>query len=133
MITCKELRQRLCYDAKRGIFWLRKGTSGHAAGSYCGILRKDGYRYIKLDQYEYLEHRLAWLYIKGYFPIEVDHVNRKKWDNRFKNLRKTSRPCNMRNTGNPSDNKSGVKGVSWSKRYKMWTVHICFDGKDRNL
>ena len=134
MITCKEVRRRLCYDAKRGIFWLRKGTSGHAAGSYCGILRKDSYRYIKLNQYEYLEHRLAWLYIKGYFPeTDIDHENRKKWDNRFKNLREASRSCNMRNTPNRKDNKSGIKGVSWCKTRQGWVATIFGNGKLVNL
>jgi hypothetical protein len=59
---------------------------------------------------------------------EIDHVNRDKCDARRQNLRAVTRSQNMLNNGLATPNKSGLKGVSWDKRYKKWTAQIQVKG-----
>lgn len=60
---------------------------------------------------------------------QVDHINQETLDNRRKNLRLSNKSTNGMNRGKQSNNKSGFKGVSWSKPRKMWIAQIRLDGK----
>lgn len=59
----------------------------------------------------------------------IDHVDRNGLNCRRKNLRLASPSQNMMNRGAPSNNASGVKGVSWNKRDRRWDASIRVDGK----
>ncbi len=135
MITQDYLKSILSYNRKTGLFlWLvgRSGTNG--CGSVAGTLMKKGYIHITINGRLYFAHRLAWLYVYGYFPENgVDHINRIRHDNRIANLREVSQQCNVRNACVNSRNTSGVKGVSWDKRTGKWYSQIAVDGKDINL
>lgn len=50
----------------------------------------------------------------------VDHINRDSLDNRRANLRPATHEENQANRGVHSDNASGFKGVSWSRRSEKW-------------
>lgn len=109
-------------------------ASNSKKGSEVGCLSSDGYVYATVDGKQYLLHRLIWFYVYGYFPEnEIDHINRKKSDNRIKNLREASRQCNTRNSGMLSTNNSGVKGVSWDKVNNKWMSCISIGNKTINL
>lgn len=120
------LKRILHYDPETGIFtWMENRVNvrkGDRAGSN---LRKDGswYRHIKIDQIIYYEHRLAFLYMNGYMPEEVDHDNLKKYDNKFSNLRESDRHRNNFNKTLQSNNKSGLSGVCFTNKNK-WKVNI---------
>lgn len=61
----------------------------------------------------------------GYMPENgLDHRDRNPRNNRIDNLREATQSCNMRNTNLQRNNTSGVRGVSWSKRAKMWQAKI---------
>jgi len=62
---------------------------------------------------------------------EVDHKNRIKTDNRLENLRWCNRRENQINKGMRSDNKSGIKGVSYFKRDKYWKGSIYIEENKR--
>lgn len=79
---------------------------------------------------EYLEHRLAWFYMTGVWPAQVDHKNTVKSDNRFTNLRGATTSQNNRNRVKPRRNKSGQKGVTERKRSGNWEANITVQGKD---
>jgi hypothetical protein len=53
----------------------------------------------------------------------IDHINRKKYDNRKENLRVVSRKQNQRNLSLRCDNKSGVQGV----RHRKDKNRNCFE------
>jgi hypothetical protein len=135
VITQSELKEILDYDKNTGIFTCkkkRKGTKG--LGRRAGSKRKDGYCVIRIGGKDYYAHRLAWLYVYGYFPENyLDHKNRDPYDNRISNLREVSPSCNLRNTGNPCDNKTGVKGVYLNKKWNMWNAGVRVNGKTKHL
>ena len=65
--------------------------------------------------------------------VEVDHVNRKPWDNRKCNLRLCTRSENSRNTDGQVQRKSPYKGVTFEKQYKdrekPWRAYTRINGK----
>jgi len=132
-LTQKRLKELLDYYPDIGeFFWLvdRKGTR---AGNIAGF-NKGGYTQIGIEGSIFYAHRLAWLYVYGYFPENgIDHINRNKSDNRICNLREVSRSCNLRNTGNKKNNTSSIKGVSWHKPTKRWHSQIGLNRKVYNL
>lgn len=79
----------------------------------------------------YQAHRLAFLYLEGYFPSEqVDHIDGDGTNNRKVNLRKVNNQENNKNMPMSSRNTSGVTGVYWNKAVQKWQVSICVDGKN---
>jgi len=72
----------------------------HKPGKQIGYLSNTGYYATSHKGKQYLVHRLIWLYHYGYLPIEIDHINRIRTDNRIQNLREVSRTENMRNKVN---------------------------------
>jgi hypothetical protein len=129
MITQSRLKELLNYNSDTGVFtWIKR------SGSVAGGLDKCGYIHIRVDYNLYFAHRLAWLYVYGLFPEDqIDHINRVKDDNRFTNLRPATKSQNQMNTPRRSDNKSGHKGVCWSKTAKKWNSGIRVDGKRKHL
>jgi len=63
----------------------------------------------------------------------VDHISGDGLDCRRSNLRLFTQAENRRNRGKPSNNTSGLKGVSWSERGKKWFAQITRDGKTVHL
>jgi hypothetical protein len=63
----------------------------------------------------------------------LDHKNRNGRDNRISNLRLATQAQNCWNRKTPSNNKSGVKGVSWRGSDKRWRVEIAKNGKKIHL
>jgi len=111
-ITQSELKKIFIYDPDTGIFTRKITTSPNAiAGDVVGTERKDGYLQVSINKKFYLLHRLAWLYINGYFPEEIDHDNRIKDDNRACNLVESTRLQNSKNRSLSSNNTSGHHGV----------------------
>lgn len=81
---------------RRGSSWMRKLTPTVSK-------RKAGYVYVKVEGNKpMLLHRLVMLTFKGESPerdkILVDHINRKRSDNRLSNLRWATRQQNGQNT-----------------------------------
>jgi len=55
---------------------------------------------------------------------EVDHKDRNGLNNRKNNLRHVIHSDNNYNMSKPSNNTSGVVGVSWRKNRNKWRAHI---------
>jgi hypothetical protein len=129
-ISFERIHEVLDYNLKTGIFvWKVQQGSRALKGAVAGTL-KHGYILIQIDGKAYQAHRLAWLYVYGYFPeYELDHRDRIKHHNWISNLREASNSCNIKNTGNRADNTSGIKGVSWDKSNNKWEVRIRINNK----
>ena len=134
-LTQARLKELLHYDPESGLFTWRVTINSRAqTGKTAGSTNLDGYVQIKITGILYFAHRLAYLYVYGYFPEHgIDHRDRKPWHNWIVNLREVSQQCNVRNSGNRSTNVSGVKGVSWQNQTKQWYAQIAVNGKGFNL
>jgi hypothetical protein len=99
-------------------------------GQIAGGLCSGGDIGIRVDKRRYMAHRLAWFYMMEVWPkVQIDHKNCVKDDNRWVNLREANHSQNGANCGPRSRNTSGIKGVSWSKRFKRWRAY----GKHEHL
>jgi hypothetical protein len=135
ILTQDELKQQLHYDPETGIF-TRLVSNGKTTkiGEVAGTLSKNGYVYIYTLFQRYRAHRLAWLYMTGKMPeLHLDHINGIRSDNRFCNLREASNEQNCKNRKITVNNKSGFKGVSWSKHANRWVAYATVNGKKKNL
>lgn len=63
----------------------------------------------------------------------VDHISGNTLDNRKHNLRIVDNTQNQQNKGMSRNNTSGVKGVSWHKRDRVWRASISVNGKRIHL
>lgn len=135
IITQKELRKLLHYNAKCGTWTWRSGNYRNPHwGMPAGTRDPAGYNKVWVKGQQYFASRLAWLYIKGYWPEnEIDHINRNPSDDRWKNLREISRQCNMRNCGVYITNTSGITGVSWKTARNCWRSYIMVNREQKHL
>ncbi len=125
MITQEYLKSILSYDKDSGLFtWKINIAISIRVGDIAGTIMNTGYRRIRINKKGYYAHRLAWLYMTGNFPKEIDHINRIKDDNQFCNLRLATHQSNMQNRNIQENNKSGVTGVCWHKKRNKWCVNI---------
>jgi hypothetical protein len=133
-LTQERLKELLHYDHETGIFtWVASNRAGWK-GKQAGYLRKDGYIGIMIDGTECLAHRAAFLYVAGELPnADTDHINHKRNDNRFSNLRMLDRANNAKNAVKSSANTSGITGVYWHKTAKKWQSSLTFEGEQKHL
>ncbi len=133
-VTQERLKELFEYNPETGIFIRRTTVSSNARrGDVAGCINGKGYLKVNVDYKSYSLHRLAWLYIYGKLPIEIDHINRKRKDNRIGNLREVSRSCNIKNAAGWRTNTSGVRGIYWHKRKNKWRAYIWAKGKELHL
>lgn len=64
---------------------------------------------------------------------QVDHRDGNGLNNRRSNLRVCDASRNQMNRGATSSNTSGFKGVSWSKKCKLWQAQITKNRKNYHL
>jgi len=127
MLTQAKLQAQIHYDPETGLFtWIK---TNNKAGYY----PENKYSQIGLNNKLYYGHRLAWLYVYGYFPQYVDHINGIKSDNRLINLRKATNQQNACNSKIPVTNTSRIKGVMWNKNAKKWQVQMKIDGIQKHF
>lgn len=131
-LTADELRDRLFYNPMSGDFiWMNGPRAGRRAGCLC---KSTGYIHIKLNGFQYLAHRLAWLYEYDEWPKgECDHRNLQRAENWIDNLRDATPTQNRANSGMKSSNTSGFKGVIYDRRRKKFRADIRVTGKKRTL
>lgn len=128
MITQEYLKSILHYSPETGVFtWIHKNVNQIKAGDIAGCPMKKGHMRIEINRRKYLSHRLAFLYMTGNFPEEVDHINRIRGDNRWANLRSCTRSQNNSNKTKQKNNTSSYKGVYWYEDRKKWSALIIHD------
>lgn len=134
LITEKRLKELFIYDPSTGLFTWRVSRGKARAGSVSKCKDSStGYIRIWADGKLYHAHRLAFLYMTGVIPDEVDHINHIQDDNRWANLRPASHKENIRNCSLSKNNKSGCNGVSYDTQRKKWAAYIHVDAKKISL
>jgi hypothetical protein len=131
MLTQEELKRVLRYNHETGIFiWIKSVAKRIAVGDVAGNLDPAGYIRIRYKGCLYRAHTLAWLYHYGEFPcMDVDHIDCNKTNNSIANLRLATKHENATNRPLQKNNTSGVKGVRWNNRDKIWTASFVFMGR----
>ena len=71
----------------------------------------------------FLVHRVIWAVVHGRFPSKfIDHIDGDVRNNEISNLRDVSNQDNTKNSKMYSHNTSGITGVSWDTKWKMWRI-----------
>lgn len=139
LISQGVVKSLLQYDPDTGIFtWLPRDCQGfNRAGKPVGhkFSSRNGKQYVTIgvDGRQYLAHRLAFVYMEGYMPDEVDHEDGDSLNNKWLNLKDADHTSNMRNTKLREDNSSGQSGVTFNKRLGKWNARINVGGYRKHL
>jgi hypothetical protein len=89
MLTRETLKKLLSYNPCTGEFrWKEQNPPRRRipVGRIAGWRKSDGYVQIGIEGETYYAHVLAWLYVYGEWPDEIDHLNEIKWHNSIFNL-----------------------------------------------
>jgi hypothetical protein len=100
-------------------------------GNPASSLKRDGYHYCCINYQRLLAHRVAWKIMTGEDPIEIDHIDGNRSNNKWSNLRNGTRSDNLRNIALKRTNKSGYHGVRFSKRQQKWVAYITIGSFDK--
>lgn len=137
-VSPEMLREKFLYTPSTGLLIHRKPKGRGACRVFAmqpaGTINKGGYLVVYVGGQRFYAHRTAYAMATGNWPDGIlDHVNQIKTDNRIGNLRVVTKAENANNSGLPSNNTSGFKGVVWSKKYGKWAARIVVGGKQRHL
>lgn len=133
-VTQARLRELFDYDPETGVFTNRVRRANRAAGEVAGGLNALGYVTVAVDGKRYLAHRLAWLYVYGEMPKQIDHINCNRADNRIANLRKCDQKQNTQNIRRAHfDNRTGRLGVEKIPATGKYRARICVAGKATHI
>lgn len=132
VLTAEYVRDRLSYDPCTGQFIWLKNYHTRLVGQVAGSIFASGYRYIRIADRAYRAHRLAWFYMHGVWPTEeVDHIDGNRDNNRFDNLRLTTR---RQNSQNKAVHRAGqLYGASYYKPLKKWRAAIQINKQVRHI
>ena len=122
MISQESLKSLLTYYPETG------GFLWNISGKIAGTQESSGYLAIQVCGKKYKAHRLAFLYMKGYMPKVVDHVDRNRINNRWDNLRECTSSQNQINSAKRIS-KSGVTGVTWVEHMSKWRLRPVVGGR----
>jgi len=133
-MTQELVKELFEYKEDGHFYWKKPTTNSIKLGQIAGSICFKGYRQIKINGKFYKEHRLAWFYHYGVFPInQIDHINNIKTDNRINNLREATNAQNQGNKVKRKGTSSKFKGCSWSKKHQKWRVRITINKKTKHL
>lgn len=106
-LVLEDLHKIIHYEPETGVWTWKISRKGPAtkSGARAGCIKRCNsgkgalYRIIKIYGTSYSSARLAWFYMTGQWPSEIDHINRKSTDDRWDNLREVTHKENMDNAG----------------------------------
>jgi hypothetical protein len=124
-----ELKKLFSYDEKTGLL-INKITRNPRSIAGTSISQNPsgaGYLRVQINGRRYQAHRLIWIYHYGKIPKlkQVDHKDRVRSNGRIGNLRLVTLIENRRNQSKLARNTSGMTGVSYSRRHKLWRARLC--------
>lgn len=132
-----DIKKVIEYDPETGLF-TRKVTRGRwKKGSTAGTIYRSqaGREYIQINICGRLMfgHRLAYLYMTGSDPYQIDHIDGNGLNNKWDNLRNVTPQENLRNQKLNAKNTSGQMGVWLIKKRQKWCAEIKVNSKKIHL
>lgn len=126
VLTHEKLKELLNYCPISGVFTRRIGTLETPAGAIADRPQSKGYMRLCVLGSQYLSHRVAWFYVHGVWPSEIDHIDMNKTNNAISNLRVVTSGQNKENRKfSQANNMScGLLGVTWDKSKGKWQAQI---------
>lgn len=130
-LTSERLRELFEYRPETGELIRRVKASNMLPGTVAGSVRPDGRRQIGIDGSMYLSSRIIWLYVHGVWPpVDIDHKDRHKGNDRLENLRPATR---LENVINRSKWTGESKYIGVSRKRRKWSAQIQVDGSHFRL
>lgn len=137
MFDIDQAKSLLDYYPEEGVFRRRVTRGNSKRGTIAGYRLDKGhsklYWAIEIAGNKIYAHRLAFAFMTGEWPDEVDHIDGNGMNNKWSNLRGCSRSSNCKNRRLQSNNKSGILGVSWRGDCNRWVAKINSDNKQFSL
>lgn len=138
MLTQAFLARLVEYDPESGLLvWKERGpevmpdlrnrnswNAKHAGREALCSINNSGYKIGRVMGHSILAHRAIWLLVYGRLPVQIDHINGDKLDNRLPNLRNVDCLTNQHNKPKTAKNTSGVVGVTFHKGTGRWAAKI---------
>lgn len=119
------------YDAATGnLLWKNSTTNRIRVGEVAGTVASNGRRYVGVDGETQMVHRLVWFWHKGVWPqfnlapVDGDYLN-----TRIENLVEQTPRETAKKGGLRSNNKTGIKGVTWDAEKREYAVYGYLNGK----
>ena len=132
-----ELTQELVrnlFEYKDGFLYWKVKRQKIQIGKKAGSFNKSNEYYnIKINNKNYLTHRIIFLYHYSYLPKYIDHIDRNKLNNNIENLRPVTLSQNQWNKKPRKNTSSIYKGVSWQKTANKWKSEIRINNKPQYL
>ena len=145
--TPEELRKLLRYEPETGkLFWRERpreffnkpqySTSWNKrfAGNETGIDGNGVDNNVRINRRKYPTNAVIWAIVNGKWPEKIIYnVDMDQYNTKYENLKETEL-CNLRKRKKlQKNNTSGIKGVSWVMRSKMWKAEIMSNGRTYSL
>jgi len=133
----EELRRLFDYDPETGVVTRKVAVNNNKAKKGDFVTSKDikGYLRVTISGKRVKLHRVCYALYHGHdpYPMQCDHVNHDRTDNRICNLRLVTNQENQKNRSKIKSNTSGVCGVCFHKTLKKWHAYIAANGKREHL
>ena len=107
----QDLLRVFAYDEETGKLTYKNDSISGLRGTEAGYTHSQGYKSVAIGHNEYLVHRIIWKMKTGSWPIQVDHNDHNRLNNRWDNLNNVTSRDNQLNMGKRKNNSSGVQGV----------------------
>lgn len=135
-LTHNCIKKLIVYDPDTGFITRRVSGLGYKQGDVMGFFDSSvGYYKLTLEGVKFYVHQMAWWYMTGKFPeCQIDHADRVRTNNKWKNLRtanQTQQNANRTNEITSERKLSRFRGVSRSKN--KWIAQIGFNNKNISL
>lgn len=99
------------YDEITGELRHKLDTISSSKGDLATYAHSAGYLQVSLGRQEYLAHRIIWMMKTGSWPLQVDHEDHDRTNNKWLNLREVPSRQNQMNMSHKKSNSSGTTGV----------------------
>lgn len=98
-------------------------------------MSRDGLNYyrLSLNRNILFAHRVIYKMLYNAEPECIDHIDGNGLNNTPENIRAATKKTNNRNRRMPSNNSSGITGVSWSVSKHKWMACISLNNKTKFL
>lgn len=107
------------------LYWkINTNPSKKLIGKQAGCKSSGEYGVVNLDSKAYSIHKVIFCMHNGTMPQVVDHINGIRDDHRIENLRAATHVTNNYNKVAQSNNKLGIKNVSWNNQNKKYWVQL---------